>query len=287
MTRRQALLLGAALPARAQQDPRQFTSVFAFEEEARRKLDAALFAEIAGGDRSAFERITFRPRLMVDATKLDLSVELLGARLFAPILVAPSPKMARFHPEGELAMAQGAAAAKVSMIVPADTSKPLAEIAAACAGPFWLQVNAATLVPEGCKAVFVPRNMKAAFPVPAVATGIGTADQGAMAVEQGVQAVAVTGIDVLPAVAERVAGRVPILVEGSFRRGTDIMKGLALGARAVLIRRPAMWGLAGYGAAGVQAVFEILVTELARTMAMCGCRSVAEIDAGVVRVHRR
>ena len=62
----------------------------------------------------------------------------------------------------------------------------------------------------------------------------------------------------------------PVLVDGSFRRGTDILKALAFGAQGVLIGRPVMWGLAAYGADGVQGVVEMLQTELARYMGMCG-----------------
>jgi len=83
-----------------------------------------------------------------------------------------------------------------------------------------------------------------------------------------------------------VAGRAPVLVDGSFRRGTDILKALAFGARAVLVGRPVMWGLAAYGADGVQGVLEMLQTELARYMAMCGKSNLAMLDRTLLRVHR-
>ena len=89
----------------------------------------------------------------------------------------------------------------------------------------------------------------------------------------------------LPAIVDAVAGRVPVLVDGGFRRGTDILKALAFGARAVLIGRPVMWGLAAYGADGVQAVLEMLQTELARYMAMCGRTRVALLGRDMLRVH--
>src|SRR4051794_32411929 len=79
-----------------------------FEEMAQRKLDSLTFAEIAGSERSAFERITLRPRLMVDSTKMDLSSELFGQTLFMPILAGPVSQQKRFHPDGELAMVRGA-----------------------------------------------------------------------------------------------------------------------------------------------------------------------------------
>ena len=85
-------------------------------------------------------------------------------------------------------------------------------------------------------------------------------------------------IEVLPAIAEAVAGKAPILIDGSFRRGSDIMKALALGARAVMLGRPALWALAAYGSAGVQTMLEMLQTELARDMAMCGKPNLKSLD---------
>ncbi|HTM30854.1 MAG TPA: alpha-hydroxy-acid oxidizing protein, partial [Vicinamibacterales bacterium] len=86
-------------------------------------------------------------------------------------------------------------------------------------------------------------------------------------------------------VADAVDGRANVLVDGGFRRGTDIMKALALGAHAVLIGRPVMWGLAAYGADGVQAVLEMLQTELGRVMGCCGTPNLAAITRTHVRVH--
>ena len=89
----------------------------------------------------------------------------------------------------------------------------------------------------------------------------------------------------LPSIVDAVQGDVPVLVDGSVRRGTDILKALAFGARAVLVARPAMWGLAAYGASGVQGVLEMLQTELARYMGMCGVSTVKALDRSVLRVH--
>ena len=86
-------------------------------------------------------------------------------------------------------------------------------------------------------------------------------------------------------VVQAVGDRVPVLVDGSFRRGTDIIKALGFGAKAVLIGRPVMWGLAAYGADGVQGVVEMLQTELARYMCMCGRPTLASVDPSLVQVH--
>ena len=85
-------------------------------------------------------------------------------------------------------------------------------------------------------------------------------------------------IDVLPAVAEKVAGRAPILVDGGIRRGTDIIKALALGANAVLIGRPYLFGLSVAGAPGVTRIVNILQTEFKMAMALMGRPSIASID---------
>jgi 4-hydroxymandelate oxidase len=100
------------------------------------------------------------------------------------------------------------------------------------------------------------------------------------------EALAGTLLLVAPVV-QSVGDRIPVLVDGSFRRGTDILKALSFGAKGVLIGRPAMWGLAAYGADGVQGVLEMLQTELARYMCMCGRPSLAEVNPSVVRVHAR
>jgi 4-hydroxymandelate oxidase len=89
----------------------------------------------------------------------------------------------------------------------------------------------------------------------------------------------------LPAIVDAVAGRVPVLVDGGFRRGTDILKALAFGAQAVVVGRPVMWGLAAYGAEGVRGVVEMLQTELARYVAMCGRTRVDMLKRDMLRVH--
>ncbi len=93
---------------------RELVNAFEFESVAQSKLDAVAYEEIAGGDHAAFDRMTFRPRLMVNTTKLDLTLDLFGQSLFAPILVGPTSEQKRFHPDGELAMVRGASAAKAA-----------------------------------------------------------------------------------------------------------------------------------------------------------------------------
>jgi 4-hydroxymandelate oxidase len=130
--------------------------------------------------------------------------------------------------------------------------------------------------------------------LPVVVKGVHRADDAERAVAHGAAAVVVSnhggrqldtvpaGIEMLPAVAEAVGGRVEVLVDGGIRRGTDVVKALALGARAVLLGRPVVWGLAVGGAQGVAQVLELLRAELDLALALCGCRSVREVDRGLV-----
>jgi 4-hydroxymandelate oxidase len=92
----------------------------------------------------------------------------------------------------------------------------------------------------------------------------------------------VTTAAALPAVVEAVAGALPVLVDGGIRRGTDVLKALALGASAVLVGRPYVFGLANGGALGVAHVIRLLRDELEIAMALCGCATLAEIGRGVL-----
>jgi len=92
-------------------------------------------------------------------------------------------------------------------------------------------------------------------------------------------------IDVLPSIAHEVAGRVPVMMDGGIRRGTDIFKAIARGADAVMVGRPILHGLAVAGAVGVAHVLKILRTELETTMALAGCVSLSEIRRSGAVVH--
>ena len=129
--------------------------------------------------------------------------------------------------------------------------------------------------------------------VPVLVKGVLTAEDARLAVEHGVGGVIVSNhggrqldgvrasLDALPEVVEEVDGRVEVLVDGGIRRGTDALVALALGARAVLVGRPALWGLAAGGEAGAQRVLELLRDELELALCLSGC---ASPDA-VARAH--
>ena len=125
--------------------------------------------------------------------------------------------------------------------------------------------------------------------LPLMLKGVVRADDARRAVDAGVRAVIVSNhggrqldtspatIDALPHVTDAVAGRAEIYVDGGVRRGTDVVKALARGARAVLVGRPVLWGLAVGGEQGVARALEILRSELDTAMALCGCPAVSDI----------
>ena len=314
-------------------------NVLEFEDVASRMLASTVYGPISGGDRSFFERITLRPRMMISTTEMDLSVEMFGQKMFSPIMVGPIARQQQYHPEGELATARGASAAKTVMVASSDSSFPIEKIAAEAKYGFWFQgfpdADANGLksqiqqaVKAGCEAVCLTvgaefRNAKRAsspaelakmapealnwnvidqlrhgIGVPILLKGIMTADEADTAVKHGIQGIVVsdyggiltkgmaTSIEMLPSVVDAVGGRVPVLVDGGFRRGSDVFKALAFGATAVMVGRPAMWGLAAYGADGVQGVIEMLQTEMGRDLGLCGTPNLKSIGRTHVKIHQ-
>jgi 4-hydroxymandelate oxidase len=89
-------------------------------------------------------------------------------------------------------------------------------------------------------------------------------------------------LDALPEIVAAVEGKAEVLLDGGIRRGTDILKALALGAKAVLIGRPVLWGLAVSGETGVADIINLLKEELTTAMALSGCASLEDIDSSLV-----
>lgn len=347
-----------------------------FEVAARERLAPAVWDYLAGGsgaeatlaaNLAAFDRLVLRPRVLVDVSQCDVSTELLGAVLPAPIGIAPMAYHRLAHPDGEVATA--AAAGGLPLVVSIFASRRLPEIAAAATGPLWLQLywlrerrvlveliaqaeqlgfSAIVLtadtpqvgrrlrdlrngfaVPPGIAAVNVdpavmasagrPRPGESAIErhsreqfdpaaswsdltwlrdqtsLPVVLKGVLTAEDARLAVAHGVAAVVVSNhggrqldgapasLDALPEVVDAIAADCPVLVDGGVRGGTDILKALALGARAVLVGRPVLWGLACGSAGGASRVLRLLTSELAGAMALCGRPRLTDVDASLVR----
>ena len=125
--------------------------------------------------------------------------------------------------------------------------------------------------------------------------GIVTSEDAELAVQNGIDGILVSNhggrgedngrstIDALPEIIAAVKGRIPVIVDSGFRRGTDAVKALAMGAQAVGIGRPYLWGLGAFGQEGVERVLEIVRTETRAAMQQCGVRSVQELNPGFVR----
>ena len=136
--------------------------------------------------------------------------------------------------------------------------------------------------------------LAAESPLPLLVKGVLTAEDARLAAEHGAAGVIVSnhggrqldtvlaGADALPEVVDSVGDRLDVLVDGGIRRGTDVVKALALGARAVLIGRPPLWGLAVEGATGVQRVLEILIAELENALTLVGAPRATDLDRSFV-----
>jgi isopentenyl diphosphate isomerase/L-lactate dehydrogenase-like FMN-dependent dehydrogenase len=123
-----------------------------------------------------------------------------------------------------------------------------------------------------------------------VIKGMDTREDARLCIEHGIDGILVSNhggrstetsratIEALPEIVAEVNGRIPVFIDGGFRRGTDVFKALALGAKAVGIGRPMLWGLGAFGQAGVDRVLEIMQGELKLVMGNCGTRTVADIS---------
>jgi 4-hydroxymandelate oxidase len=351
-------------------------NVMEYEAAARERLPQMVYDYYAGAaddevtlraNRAAYESILLRPRVLVDVSRIDTSVELLGHRLPFPILLAPTAFQRLAHPEGELAVARAArAAGTILMMAGTLSTTPVEEAAQAVGGPFWFQVYVFRdrgltehLVERaraaGCSALCLTvtfpvagnrerdarngfalppgldmanfRGMEQAqFPgthgsglaafvahqfdpsltweavewlrevsgLPVLIKGVVTAEDARRAVEHGAAGIIVSNhggrqldmaeptLHTLPRVVEAAGDAVPVLVDGGIRRGTDVLKALALGARATLIGRPYLWGLATEGQTGVERVLSLLRAELERAMALTGRPTLADIDRSLL-----
>jgi 4-hydroxymandelate oxidase len=348
------------------------------EPRAREKMSHLAYEYVAGGageentlrwNREAYDHIRLRPRVLVDVSRIDTRVRLVGQDLAFPILLAPTAYHRLVHPEGERATARGAGAAGATLVVSSFATTAVEDVAAAATQPLWFQlyvqrdraftrdlvaraeaagcralcvtVDTPVLGPRdresrarfvlppgmerpnlaGAKAVGAAGDVRAHRPVegeiystvldptltwkeiewlqsvarvPVLLKGILDPEDADRAARMGVAGILVSNhgarnldtapatIDALPRVAEAVGGRTVVLVDGGIRRGTDVLKALALGAAAVLIGRPYLYGLALAGADGVARAVRILRTELEMAMALTGRPSLRDIDKSVL-----
>ena len=302
-------------------------NTFEFEDAARQVLAPPVFASVEDPEAhpdgrrdksNPFDRLTFRPRLVVDVRNMDLRLDLLGAPHLAPIIIGPEPQQGRFHPQGELATAAGAKGAHTVMTVHHDSSVPLADIARELDGPFYFAIDDDTDSGEarsaiadaarlGATAVIIRigsaewdsfARLRETSQIPVVAHGILSPQDAYEALNYQADAIVVARprrtappgslhpLLALEQVVEEVADGAPVLYEGGIRRGGDAVKALALGARAVFVTRPAMWAISAYGDDGLWTMLEMLQTHMASDMAMCGKPNLPAVDRNLVRWHR-
>jgi 4-hydroxymandelate oxidase len=142
------------------------------------------------------------------------------------------------------------------------------------------------------------RLREAAGDMPVIVKGVLTSEDTERAVKHGLSGIIVSNhgarqldqvggtIEALPECVRAAGGKIPVMIDGGFRRGTDIFKALALGASAVGIGRPYLWGLGAFGERGVERVIELLRAELATDMGMAGVANISQIDRSFVRIRQ-
>ena len=335
------------------------------ERRARDALDPVHFDALAGGagdertltgNEDAFARRRLRPRVLRGPGTPDLSTHLPGARLAAPVVVAPTAFHRLAHRDGEVATGQGVAAAHGLLTVSMMATTAVEDIAATGAA-LWFQLYVqpdraftadvvARAEAAGCRAIvltvdspvrgrhvrderhrftdlpagLVCENMRGrdgrvrdlvvdpdlgwddvawlrgTTSLPVLVKGVLHPADARLAVEHGVDGVVVSNhggrqldgalatLDALPAVVAAVAGRVPVLLDGGVRSGVDVLVALALGADAVMVGRPVLWGLALSGADGVRAVLDDLADALGHAMALAGAHRPADLTPDMVVV---
>ncbi len=354
--------------------PLALRNVAQYEEAARALLTPAVYDYYAGGaedeltlrwNEAAFRQFALRPRVLVDVSRIDPSVELLGDRLAFPVLLAPTAFQRLAHPDGELATARAAAAAGTVFVSSTLSTFTIEEIAAATQR-LWLQLYVfrdraitRSLVERaeaaGCQAIsltvtvpvqgnrerdahnrfalppgieianftglrqsrlpdanasrlnaFIDEEfdpslswrdiewLRSITKLPIVLKGIMAPEDGVLAVEHGAAAVVVSNhggrqldsgeptLFALPRIADAIGGRIPVLMDGGVRRGTDVVKALCLGATAVMIARPYLWGLAIGGQRGVADVLGLLRAEVERTLALLGRPTISALERSAI-----
>jgi isopentenyl diphosphate isomerase/L-lactate dehydrogenase-like FMN-dependent dehydrogenase len=351
-------------------DPSEVINIFEMEAVARSKVPPAHFGYLVTGvdsdstlraNREGFTRFQIRPRRLVDVSRNDMSVNVLGAEARSPFFLCPLGGQGAFHPDAELGSARAAAAKGHHMILSTMSSTAIEAVAEARGNPLWFQLystnrweNTAAMLRRaeaaGCTAVALtidlpggrntetnqllareddrqcalchspPRvkpmfdglnmrgvritdpamtwdvigRMKEVTNMKVIIKGVEVGTDAALAVQYGADGIIVSNhggratetgrgtIECLPEVVAAVNGRIPVIIDGGIRRGTDAFKALALGASAVGIGRPYVWGLGAFGQAGVERALDILNRELAIAMRGSGTPTIADIGASYV-----
>src|SRR5438034_87226 len=255
-----------------------------WESRAKAVLDPRPFDYIAGGaggestmhaNREAFARWRLRPAMLAGNQQRDLRVSVLGTSSPTPFFLAPVGVLSAARPDGDLAVARAAAAAGVPWLVSTAASASMETIATEMGtAPRWYQLYwvsdrevVASLVHRAEAAGDARRVLDAGF------QGVIVSNHGGRQVDG-----AVAALDALVEVRDALGDNAVLLMDSGIRRGADVIKALALGANAVLLGRPYVYGLAVAGQTGVERVIRNLMAEIDLTLALIGGRDVKALD---------
>jgi isopentenyl diphosphate isomerase/L-lactate dehydrogenase-like FMN-dependent dehydrogenase len=319
-------------------------------------------------NREGFLKYQIRPRRLVDVSKVDMSVDLLGMKFDSPIIVAPTGGHRGYHADAESGVARAAKIGDHLQILSSQATTSIKDTIAARGKPIWYQLYAtnkfevakhhvqsaeaqgATVVAitvdrsggrnqetlarlmkndtRDCKSCHdnsslaaaqrskpiyegadltgltniqssamswdYAKRIRDATKMKVVLKGILAWEDAKLAAENGFDGIIVSnhggrsdeaGRSTIESLAEiiEVSGSMPVLIDSGFRRGTDIVKALAMGARGVAVGRPYLWGLGAFGQAGVERVLELLRTELRAAMQQAGAPNVKSLVPAMVK----
>lgn len=372
------LMWGPLDPGKLIKSPKEAINVFDLEPVCRQNVPPAHFGYMASGiddevtlrrNREDFLKFYLRPRRLVDVSKVDMSVDILGTKYSSPIVCAPVGGQRSFHDDAESGVARAAKAGDHLQILSTMTSDPVEDVIKARGAPIWMQLYAtnkwevAAAITKraenaGCTALAVTvdrsggRNQETLFrlrpddtrdcngchdrssfanslksramwkgldltglrntqssnmtwdffkrmrdhtKMKLIAKGILSWEDAVLAADNGLDAIIVSNhgaraedagrstIDALPEIVEAVKGRIPILVDSGFRRGSDVVKALCIGATAVCVGRPYIWGLGAFGQAGVERALEMLREETHAMIQQMGAQNVKQLVPAMVR----
>ncbi|KAL3632862.1 hypothetical protein CASFOL_025846 [Castilleja foliolosa] len=280
-----------------------------FEERTRLALPKMYYDFYAGGAEDqhtleqnvkAFRNINIVPRVLMGISRVDTSTTIMGCSTSGPLMVAPTAMHKLAHHEGEIATARASASSNVIMVYKRMIAPQLKN--------FEGLVSTEVVTDKGSGIEALASKMlddslcwkdigwlKSITNLPILVKGILTHEDALRALEVGVDGIIVSNhgarqldytpatITVLEEVVLAVQGKIPVILDGGVRRGSDIFKALALGAQAVMIGRPIIYGLAAKGENGVRQVIDVLKDELEQTMALSGCCTLKDIS----RLHVR
>ncbi|XP_077947000.1 2-Hydroxyacid oxidase 2 isoform X5 [Gasterosteus aculeatus] len=242
----------------------------------------------------AYKRIRLRPRVLRDVSASDTRTTVQGTEISFPVGIAPTAFHCLAWHEGEVATARAAEALDTCYITSTYSTCSVEEIAAAAPGGYrWFQLYVyrdRKLSEQIVQRVEALGYKALVLTVDVPYTGKRRNDiRNQFKLPPHLKVKNFDGvfqIDALTEIVDTVQGRIEIYVDGGVRTGSDVLKALALGARCVFIGRPAVWGLAYKGEEGLREVLQILNDEFRLSMALSGCRNVAEINRNLIQLSR-